>query len=210
MKLLVFKIQNEKTLKFPFVFTISVQMTAKNRFSFYVRRRNIIHRVMTTTFIQCWRPSEASPRFMDFLNFGFKFTLMISALCNTAVYILSIRLHSSRMYTARLLTVSPGMHCAGEGVPAPRGGVPAPGVGGAPWSWGEGGMVSTHALRQTPPPWTKFLTHATENITLPQTSLAGGNRLFGEFLLMTKTTCINSYCTSNLVCIILLWDTLVG
>ena len=26
-----------------------------------------------------------------------------------------------------------------------------------------------------PPPWTEFLTHASENITLPQTSFAGGN-----------------------------------
>ena len=25
-----------------------------------------------------------------------------------------------------------------------------------------------------PPPWTEFLTHACENITLPQTSFAGG------------------------------------
>ena len=47
------------------------------------------------------------------------------------------------------------------------------------WSLGEGGclvpggVVSKHALRQTPP-WTEFLTHATENITLPQTSFAGG------------------------------------
>ena len=35
------------------------------------------------------------------------------------------------------------------------------------------GVVSQHALRQTPP-WTEFLTHASENITLPQTSFAGG------------------------------------
>ena len=42
------------------------------------------------------------------------------------------------------------------------------------------GVVSQHALRQTPPPWTEFLTHASENITLPQTSFAGGNdTLFG-------------------------------
>ena len=26
------------------------------------------------------------------------------------------------------------------------------------------------------PPWTEFLTHASENITLPQTSFAGGNK----------------------------------
>ena len=32
-----------------------------------------------------------------------------------------------------------------------------------------------HRGRPPPPPWTEFLTHATENITLPQTSFAGGN-----------------------------------
>ena len=48
-------------------------------------------------------------------------------------------------------------------------------VGGV---WGLlGGMVSQHALRQTPP-WTEFLTHATENITLPQTSFAGGKNIW--------------------------------
>ena len=30
------------------------------------------------------------------------------------------------------------------------------------------------ADRHPPPPWTEFLTHAYENITLPQTSLTGG------------------------------------
>ena len=36
--------------------------------------------------------------------------------------------------------------------------------------------ATTHAPRQPcmPPPWTEFLTHASENITLPQTSFAGG------------------------------------
>ena len=82
------------------------------------------------------------------------------------------------MQTARLLTVSP-MHCAGGGawsqrdllgwgVPGPRGvsarGLPGPGGvclgGGGAWSRGicsrgvsalGGGVVSQHALRQTPP-----------------------------------------------------------
>ena len=31
-----------------------------------------------------------------------------------------------------------------------------------------GGCVSQHALRQTPALWTEFLTHASEDITLPQ------------------------------------------
>ena len=37
-------------------------------------------------------------------------------------------MHSSRMCTARLLPVSPSMHCSQGGVPAQRGGVPAQGV----------------------------------------------------------------------------------
>ena len=37
----------------------------------------------------------------------------------------------------------------------------------------SGGGFST---RRPPPPWTEFLTHASENITLPQTSFAGGNK----------------------------------
>ena len=53
------------------------------------------------------------------------------------------------------------------GVPG-RGGLPGPGVGVPAWSRGE--VVSQHALRQTPSPspWTEFLTHACENITLAQ------------------------------------------
>ena len=76
-------------------------------------------------------------------------------------------LHYSRMRTTCLLTVSPSMHCAGgclfPGGSAPRG-VSAPGVS-APGGllrgcllWGvcsrgclvPGGVVSQHALRQTP------------------------------------------------------------
>ena len=30
------------------------------------------------------------------------------------------------------------------------------------------------------PPWTETLTHATENITLPQTSFAGSNNIFSK------------------------------
>ena len=35
--------------------------------------------------------------------------------------------------------------------------------------------VSRHPPRPGTPLWTEFLTHAYENITLPQTSFAGGN-----------------------------------
>ena len=52
------------------------------------------------------------------------------------------RLHSSRMHTSHLLTVSPSMHCM-RGVPGPGG----PGPGGCLVLGG----VSLHALRQTPP-----------------------------------------------------------
>ena len=72
------------------------------------------------------------------------------------------RMHTSRMCTARLLPVSPSMHCWG--------GVPAwgmPGLGGVP---ARG--VPAQVL---PRPWTEFLTHTSANITLPQTSFVGGN-----------------------------------
>ena len=67
------------------------------------------------------------------------------------------------MHTARLLTVSPSMHCA-------RGCVA--GVYQVP----GGGIPACTEAEPPPPPWTEFLTHATENITLPQTSFAGGNK----------------------------------
>ena len=63
-------------------------------------------------------------------------------------------------------------------LPGPRGGVPAWSRGGVPtWSWGvylpgPRGAVPGQVL---PPLWTEFLTHASENFTLPQTSFAGGN-----------------------------------
>ena len=70
---------------------------------------------------------------------------------------------------------------APEGVPGPGGvcsGGSAPGggcllPGGVSTSiWGGGGGIP--ACTEADPPWTEFLTHTTENITLPQTSFAGG------------------------------------
>ena len=95
------------------------------------------------------------------------------------------RLHSSRMHTARSLAVSPSMLCSGGGA------VPGRGEGGAylvPGGCvpGPGEGVSQHALRQTPP-WTEFLTHASENITLPQTSFAGGNKTVENWFNIIKT-----------------------
>ena len=53
------------------------------------------------------------------------------------------------------------------------------------------GVVSHHALRQTPP-GTEFLTNASENITLPQTSFAGGKNEEVKKLLQIKS-CDSAY-----------------
>ena len=90
------------------------------------------------------------------------------------------RLHSSRIHTARLLTVSPSMHCTGGcllrghvwsgvgGVGCLLQGVVCSGVcawfrrRGVPGPWGGGGVVvSQHTLRQIhAPPWTEWQTGA--------------------------------------------------
>ena len=94
------------------------------------------------------------------------------------------RMHSSRMRTARLLPVSPGMHCSRGDVPGPG---EVPGPGGCTWSqggtWSGGGGVPGPGgctwsrgggyLPKYSPLWTGFLTHTCENITLPQTSFTG-------------------------------------
>ena len=121
------------------------------------------------------------------------------------------RMHSSRMRTARLLPVSPSMHCSrgvylvpwwgvylvlGGGVPGlgvvpgPRGrGVPGP--GGCTWSWGG------YLPRYSPSPlWTEFLTHASENTTSPQTSFAGGKKR--SKVPLTKTVRKNVTCEQGL------------
>ena len=91
---------------------------------------------------------------------------------------LHTRLYSSKMHTACSLTISPSMLCSrrlGGGVPAwsggclpgPGGCLPSPG-GVSSWSGVGGWYPSMHWGR---PPWTEFLTHASENITLPQLRL---------------------------------------
>ena len=77
-------------------------------------------------------------------------------------------MHSSRMRTARLLPVSPSMHCS-RGVYLVRGMYLVPGGQEVCPCPGVPAQVLPH------PPRTEFLTHASENITLPQTSFAGGN-----------------------------------
>ena len=87
------------------------------------------------------------------------------------------------MRTARELTVSRGsrgvyLPVPGGYLPGP-GGVYLPGQGGVP-AWSGGGYLPGPGgvyLVRHPPPWTEFLTHASENITLPQTSFAGGKNI---------------------------------
>ena len=82
------------------------------------------------------------------------------------------------MHTARLLIVSPSMHCAGGcllGGCLVLGGVC---FGGVP---GPGGVVSQHTLRQTPPPCEQNSWHMLLKILpWPQTSFAGGNNVMGS------------------------------
>ena len=95
------------------------------------------------------------------------------------------RMHSSRMHTAHSLTMGGGFTCLGcvpvqGGVPAwevylPRGctcrglylprGVPSLGSVYLPGDVPARGYLPRYSPL---PPWTEFLTHATENITLPQ------------------------------------------
>ena len=113
--------------------------------------------------------------------------------------VLWTRMYSSRMRTARSLTVCRGC-LPGGGSPCPGGaslpgGSPCPGgvsllgrgvslLGGLPARGvsllgavslpGGSPCLGGFSLPETPPPWTEFLTHAYENITLPQTTFAGG------------------------------------
>ena len=71
-------------------------------------------------------------------------------------------------------TWSWGGVCSREGVPGP---------GGCTWSQGGGTWSGT-----TSPLWTEFLTHASENITLPQTSFAGVKNVFNRGSLSEVST----------------------
>ena len=96
------------------------------------------------------------------------------------------RMHSSRMRTARSSSRLGGwgsLHQAPPGAGTPRPGTPKdqtpprsrhPREQAPPWEQAPPGTRHPPGAG-TPPPWTEFLTHACENITLPQTSFAGGN-----------------------------------
>ena len=60
-------------------------------------------------------------------------------------------MHSSRMRTARFLAVSPTMHCAGRGCLLLGGCLLLEGVVYFGRVSSGGGLLSQHALRQTPP-----------------------------------------------------------
>ena len=53
---------------------------------------------------------------------------------------------------------------------------------------GPGGVVSQHALRQTPPPVNR-MTDRCKNITLPQTSFAGGKNVLAYLRLFKGLQC---------------------
>ena len=113
------------------------------------------------------------------------------------------RMHSSRMRTARTLTVSPSTLCSGglclvlggctwsggwclvQGGVCSGGGAwsqgGAPGPGGVCLVWGGCTWSGT-------PPLVDRMTHASENITLPQTSFAGGNNTMPPILYRSTTT----------------------
>ena len=71
-------------------------------------------------------------------------------------------MHSSRMRTIRRLTVG------GSATYGP--------------TYGEGLPATWHCRRADPPPPVNRMTHVCENITLPRTSYAGGNK---QVLLLT-------------------------
>ena len=86
------------------------------------------------------------------------------------------RMHSSRMCTARLLTISHSIPCISGGVypPPPPVGWPWVGVGQTPNLDADPPFMWPVMRAGKPTPlWTEWHTHV-KNITLPETSLAGG------------------------------------
>ena len=78
-------------------------------------------------------------------------------------------MHSSRMRTARSSSRPRGIGGGVEGLhQAPSWDQAPPQTRHPPWDQARPPVSGT-------PPWTETLTHATQNITLPQTSFAGGN-----------------------------------
>ena len=83
-------------------------------------------------------------------------------------------MHSSRMRTAHSLTVFHSIHGGGVGcLPNTPGGSPL--WMQTPLEANPPGHLTWDACWEANPLWTEGMTHACENITLPQTSFAGGN-----------------------------------
>ena len=168
-------------------------------------------------------------------------SLTPTKLTGVRLRLLWTRMHSRRMRTARLLSVSPSIHCLGGvpgpggrtwfwgvylvpgGVPGLRGDVPGPrgctwsrvgtwSQGECTWSWGvymvwgvpgpRGYLIPGGVPAQVPPPVNR-MTDRCKNITLPQTSFAGGNKpglgLADCFNYIMRMVCINSLTRGNLL-----------
>ena len=110
-----------------FIQTVVGNKQVKYRFTGFVSALD--HRFLTSVkwgLFSWWRDTLAS-----------KFSSVYWALYSWT------RLHSSRMHTTRLLIVSPSRHCAG--------GVCLAAMGSPCWGGSCQGVVSQHALKQTPP-----------------------------------------------------------
>ena len=102
------------------------------------------------------------------LHGNFRFKVSGLSLCGKETF--KTRMHSNRMRTGHSLTVCRGVLPSG-GVCLPPGGVCSL-PGGCFFPRGDAsfpGVVSQHALRQTPP--VKRITHTSKNISLATTSL---------------------------------------
>ena len=118
-------------------------------------------------------------------------------------------MHSSRVRTTRMLTVSRSIRRRGSAQPpspdtdSPIPPDPAPPPGGRPPLDADtpspGGRHTLHWCR-SPLPWTEGMTHACENITLPLTSFAGGKykHWFQEFFKILWPQKRSSYTGSRL------------
>ena len=109
------------------------------------------------------------------------FSLFLENICRCTKNNSSTSMHSSRMRTARLLPVSPSMHCAG-GCLLPGGSAPGRGV----CLWSQGG-VSQHAMAQTTCPCRQISCHTLLKILPCPNSVAGGN----EILLNFEKLCVS-------------------
>ena len=95
-----------------------------------------------------------------------------------------------------------GLHAGGP--PCPAGDLPArgrgvslPGGGGSPCQGQGVSLPGGFSLPETQALWTEFLTHAYENITLPQTMFAGGNKLWIMWSWMTVSELNLRICSSS-------------